>query len=225
MDQAQRNEAIEEAIHQRHAFFQGLGQVYEEVFASMIHPGLAGGMAWPANQPKYRAIHTPHSTIVITDGLSDPFRDPARDPDLEYNGYSLELFIELEGQVEFGDLIGHFGLNMLGQVSQAVLGHGQFADMLDQCNHVAMSLWGGKALPEVYRAENMTYGVLIGGPSPNVPRHFGLNLEEIALISLRLIDAEQLIASTNRVTGADFRRQLMEEFQAEGSHVYTPLTL
>ena len=225
MNQDQRDQAIEEAIAQRHAHYAAMGEVYGEVFASMIHPGLAGGMTWPANQPQYRAIQTPASTIIITDGLSDPFRDPARDPDFLYNGYSLELYFELEGHVEFGDLIGHFGLGMLSQVSQAVLGHGQFADMFAQIGHLAMSLWGAQALPEIYRSENSTYGVLMGGPSPNVPSHISLNLEEVALISICLLDADQLIAATNRVSGGEFRSNLLRALQAAGSHVYTPLSL
>ena len=222
-DQLLRTKAIEEAMALREQRFREIGEVYEDVFASMIHPEENGVFSWPANPPRFRAIHTPGSTVIISDGLSDPFRNTARDPELVYNGFSVELFVELEGHVEFGDLISHFSLNMLGQVVQVALGHGQFSELFDQFRYLSMSLYGAQQFPEAYHGPHSTYGVLIGGPSPFVPDKVQLNIEEITLLSVRLIEADQLAAATKRDTGAEYRRGLVKSFQEAGSHSYTPL--
>ena len=77
-----REQAIEAAIQTRQEFYEGLGEMDADVLAPIISPMLMGGYDWPANRPQYRVIRTEKSTIIITDGLSDPFEQERFDKDL-----------------------------------------------------------------------------------------------------------------------------------------------
>lgn len=219
-----REAAIQNAISLRHAAYGNFGEMNAEVLERGSETGHAASHTWPAHPSQYRLIHTPDTTVIITDGLSDPFREPARDLDLEFNGFSLELYAEFQGRHSLEELDGHYCFNMLGQVCNAVTGLGNFSEVMDQYGYVGLNLYGGGAFPEAYNGPHGVFGVFVGGKSAAVPHEITLNLEKVRLVSVRLLTHAQLIEATDRDTGGAYRDRLQAEFTSDGSHACGPFS-
>jgi hypothetical protein len=76
----------------RHRYWSALGRVDSDVLGQLIASQFIPGMpVWPSGREVYLVVHRKDTTILATDGLSDPDDGEFRD----CNGYGLEVFIEV----------------------------------------------------------------------------------------------------------------------------------
>jgi hypothetical protein len=59
----------------RDRFVSSLGVVNPDVLAPLINPSFMGGPMWPDLRQAWRVVRRGSNTIVLSDGLSDPFSD------------------------------------------------------------------------------------------------------------------------------------------------------
>ena len=90
------NEARRQAAYaQRDAYKSTLGTVSPDVVAPLINPAFGGGPSWPDLRQAYSVIRRGDNTIIMTDGLSDPFTD---DPEPNA-GFELEVLAETSDEL------------------------------------------------------------------------------------------------------------------------------
>ncbi len=76
----------------RNKFWSGVGKVDSDVVSHLINPAFMGGPQWPSQRQAFVTVRKGTSTIIASDGLSDPFADPDDDEAASYNGHGLELY-------------------------------------------------------------------------------------------------------------------------------------
>src|SRR5262245_17951131 len=85
------DEAMLQATYQaRDRFVSSLGVVDPDVLAPLINPSFRGGPMWPDLRQAWRVVRREAHTIVISDGLSDPFSDEP-EPNA---GFGMEVLAE-----------------------------------------------------------------------------------------------------------------------------------
>lgn len=177
----------------RQTFFAGLGRVAPHALAPPRHPVFAGGPVWPALRQAWRVIHRPDTTLVCSDGLSDPF-DPF-DPDNPFGaagaravtpGLGLEVYAEARGR--FDDVANSWLFDLVHQVSQNAAMHGRFLPLLRE--HGVMSLQMAlSGLPEGWLSVGGLATVLVGVPAADVPSRFATPHGPVSVVALTLVPA------------------------------------
>jgi hypothetical protein len=81
---------LKKTYEARDRFAGNLGAVDPDVLAPLINPTFMGGPTWPDLRQAWRVIRRGKNTIVMSDGLSDPFSDD----DAPNVGFGLEVLGE-----------------------------------------------------------------------------------------------------------------------------------
>src|SRR5215510_16142262 len=85
-------ELISASAEARHRYWSGIGRVDRDVLGQLIASQFIRGMpVWPSGREVYLVVHRKDTTILATDGLSDPDDGEFHD----HNGFGIELFIEV----------------------------------------------------------------------------------------------------------------------------------
>lgn len=177
----------------RQAFFASLGRLEAHPLPPPRHPVFTGGPVWPALRQAWRVIHRPDTTLVFSEGLSDPF-DPF-DPDNPFGdtgsatpGLGLEIYAEARGR--FGDVGASWLFDLVHQVSQNAVVHGRFLALLRE--HGAASLqMAMTGLPEGWLSKGGLATVLVGVPAVSVPAQFPTPLGAVRAVALTLVPASR----------------------------------
>lgn len=212
------SDAAEESYRARDRYWASIGRVESDVLTHLISPGLTGGPAWPTTRQAFRVIRREGTTIIATDGLSDPF-DGVRGGG---NGYRMELFIEtadidpaLAG--EPGDIsrLGQsWAFELLQQVSGTVANAAGITHQLDRHRVLSMEIPGFSQahvlpaqLPARFATADDSLGVLLGQPAPDFPLEVpGMPLSPVVMVPVVLVTASEL--EFLRAGGAEARRDL-----------------
>ena len=187
----------------RDAFWATVGVVETDVLSHLISPGLMGGPAWPTTRQAYRIVRRDGTTLIATDGMSDPFADGG-----DVNGFECELFIEtadlspdVAGSVGVIDPIKHsWAFELLSNVAGTIANAGGARVQFDRYGALSMEVPGVSqstaikaALPEKFATSDDALGLLIGGPAPDFPEHItDMPLSPVRLIPLVLLTAAEL---------------------------------
>ncbi len=175
----------------RQTFFAGLGRLAPHALAPARHPVYTGGPVWPALRQAWRVIHRPDTTLVCSDGLSDPF-DPF-DPDNPFGsagthavtpGLGLEVYAEARGR--FDDVANSWLFALVHQVSQNVVVHGRFASLLREHGAVSVQL-AITGLPQGWLSRSGLATVLVGVPAASVPARFTTPHGPVQAVALTLV--------------------------------------
>jgi hypothetical protein len=141
----------------REAFLRKLGQVDENLYSPLINPVFLGGPMWPSMRQSWRVVRRSNqSTIVCSDGLSDPFEDEA-EPNI---GFGLEILAETTDSLPEAPKASWL-FEMVYDVSQQTAAHGGFRELIDNYGVVSMELQASPSLEEIAN-ESGAYGVLLG---------------------------------------------------------------
>lgn len=175
----------------RQAFFAGLGRLDARALAPPRHPVFTAGPVWPALRQGWRVIRRPDTTLVCSDGLSDPF-DPF-DPDNPFAaermrnvtpGLGLEVYAEARGH--FDDVADSWLFELVHQVSQNAAMHGRLLALLRE--HGAISLQLALAgLPEGWLSPNGLATVLMGVRAADIPDRFATPHGAVRMVALTLV--------------------------------------
>lgn len=221
------SEAAAETYAKRDHHWATIGRVEPDVIAFMINPQFRGEPAWPGTRQAYRVIRRPHSVILASDGLSDPFDDG----DGTRNGYEMELFIEtadvpngmsgLDGNV--AALGGSWAFIILKHVCAQIAEAGGVMDRLERLQALSMELPGVseepallQQLPKEFISDDDCVGILIGAPKPDFPALIpNMPLSPVLLVPIVLLTAAEL--DVVRGAGAAGRNTVVAKLISAGS--------
>lgn len=225
----QANQALRDASAaslDRH--WQAVGTCETDVLGYMISPSLMGGPDWPSTRQAFRIVRRPHSLLLATEGLSDPF-DGVEGDDLG-NGFEMELFIETpdipaHAQGPVGDVapfVNSWTFELLRHVANTVAEAGGITHQLAQHGVLSLELPGfsqshamSEQLPAHFATEDDCVGVLLGGPAPDFPTRLeDMPLSPVSLVPLVLITAAEL--EFVRQGGRAAREDLVSRLNAAG---------
>lgn len=231
------DDAIDPALaaswQRRDAHWAGIGTVETDVLGHGISPGLRGGSHWPTLRQAYRVIRRPHTIIVATDGMSDPFDGVAGGG----NGFEIELFVETPDIApahagSLGDIARisqSWAFELVEHVAGVAADDGDMAVRLARHEVLSMELPGvsqsrslGAQLPAGFVTADDCLGLLLGMPVPD----FSVRIEDMplspaTLVPLTLIRADEL--EELRKGGAETRKALAARRTASGPHHVTRL--
>ncbi|WP_419899002.1 Suppressor of fused protein (SUFU) [Roseomonas sp. USHLN139] len=220
--------AFQAGCDRRHAFWQAVGQVEDDVLTPLISPSFTGGPAWPSTRQAYRVVRRGHALVLATDGLSDPF-DGVQGAG---NGFGLELFLETgDIAAEFAGLPGDvsglsrsWAFELLSHVAGTVAGAGGILPQLERHGVLSMELPGvsrARSLPDQlppgFVTEDDALGLLLGGPEPDFPTLIAdMPLSPVRMVPVVLLKAAELTAL--RQGGAEARHRLAGRLAASTGH-------
>ncbi len=206
------------AFEARSRFWQSLGQVDADVLTHVFNPAFHGGPAWPALRQAFQRITRDGSTLLVSDGLSDPY--PAGEGPATGNG--VEVLLETTDPAFTGplhDLSRYWLFDLVYQVAQNVANAGpQVADMLQEYGVLSMSVPFDETLRELtdWVTEDGTAGLLLGAPTPSFPSHVRLPGGDVRLLPLTVLRPAELEFAM--AEGARWRQELVERLASVGAY-------
>lgn len=163
----------------RDAFWHTLGTL-----DSSIIPIAAGG-AWPGHRQVWRVILRPHGhTLLVTDGLSDPFIH-SEAPSV---GFGLELVLETDTAMK--QVYTSWPTQLLRWVSHEVAAHEHVREGV-KAGLFSMEV-SGQDMPKSLLTAEGRVGVLLGLPSPSLPSHFDMPDGPVQLITVTTLLPSEL---------------------------------
>jgi hypothetical protein len=164
----------------RDAAWSSLGQLE----AASIIPIVPFGPLWPGHRQAWRVIHRDNgNTLLVTDGLSDPFIDR----DEPSAGLGLELVIETSEPLS--EVRGSWPLRLLQAVTDEVVEHANVRAWLHK-GLMSMEV-PGEDLPDSLVTREGRVGVLLGLESSTLPRRISTPAGDVLLVTVKaLLPAE-----------------------------------
>ncbi len=211
---------LEAAADARLALLRTWGGSFEggesHVFAPLIGGALRGLPPWPTREG-FRVIRTERTTIVVTDGLSDPFMEGDAVEGLEaFSGFGLEVWIETDDPIEDVPSSWAFALvSCMGyQVADLVTTRPDVDDLglLAIELHAADLAFDGE-WPSSVVSPDGTVGVLLGMRPAARPDVVTLAGGDVRYLSMRLLAVPEL--NDLRSGGATARAALAAKLGSE----------
>jgi hypothetical protein len=200
----------------RERYAASLGAVKPDFLAPLINPALMGGPMWPDLRQAWRVIQRGSETLVLSDGLSDPFSD--EEPPSA--GFGLEVLAQ-SGDPIADQLQGSWLFNLAYQVSQQCAAHGGVRDLVDELGLLSLELPMSEGLRPV-ETDNGRAGVLLGMDAPDFPTAFVLPGGSVKVVTAKLLWPSELDYAA--AYGAAGREELARRFAADGTHQRSSLT-
>jgi hypothetical protein len=194
----------------RDKFVSGLGVVDPDVLAPLINPTFMGGPTWPDLRQAWRVVRRGANTIVISDGLSDPFSD---EPEPN-TGFGLEVLAETTDPMP-ERLQASWLFDLAYQVSQQCAGHGGVRELIDKLGLLSLELPMSEVLQLVATSNNRA-GVLLGLAPPGTDTEFDLPGGSVRVVTAKLLWPSELDYAASE--GKAGREDLAKRFAADGTH-------
>ncbi|HEY9101063.1 hypothetical protein [Chitinimonas sp.] len=166
----------------RHSSYRQLGKLLP-----LVPEADANSARWPALRQGWSVITRPASTLLASDGLSDPFGLDDSPP--QALGFGLEVYAEALGH--FDDLAHSWLFELVRQVSQHVADHGNFLSLLQRHQFLTMLLHVD-GIPAEWRGPDGAVGILIGLPASGIPSGFETPYGPVRLAAITLLCPEEL---------------------------------
>lgn len=176
----------------RDEFWATIGEVNPDVISHLANPGLMGGPKWPSLRQAYKVVHGAETTILASDGLSDPYFDmETNEQTAKYNGLGLEFYIEIPGSLSMEEATKSWQFQALFQVCQNAAHAGNFINAIEKFKHVSLEVYDIDVTEE-FKGEKDQLGVLMGLESDKVPSRVKLSLEEIQVVNIKALTKSEL---------------------------------
>jgi len=200
---------FEETCKARDDLYSSIGNVEPDVIAHLINPAFMGGPAWPAFRQAFSVIHRENSTVVITNGLSDPFNDVKE----KNTGFGLEIYAETKEKIE-GSILESSLFKLVYATAQQAAHSGQIAELVRKYEVITMELFADDCGLDAYQNEQGMVGIMIGIEHPDLPKKFNFPGGEIVLATVQILTHEELnyVAKTR----AEGRNILHEKMKISG---------
>ncbi|NMO20514.1 hypothetical protein HPC49_40155 [Pyxidicoccus fallax] len=206
----------EDASEQRHlARLRQMDEARDAAWRSMgaleaaaIIPIIPSGPYWPGHRQAWRVIRRESgNTLLVTDGLSDPFIDREElSP-----GFGLELAIETSEPLP--DVRGSWQLRLLREVADEVAEHENVRAWLHK-GLMSMEV-SGDAMPEPLVTREGRVAVLLGLEASTLPRRLPTPAGDVLLVTLKaLMPAELDFLLTRRDGKGELARRFAQESDA-----------
>ncbi|MCP3144692.1 suppressor of fused domain protein [Pyxidicoccus xibeiensis] len=186
----------------RDAAWSSLGRLEE----AAIIPIIPSGPYWPGHRQAWRVIHREGgSTLLVTDGLSDPFIDSEE----LTPGFGLELAIETNEPLP--EIRRSWLLRLLREVADEVAEHESVRGWLHK-GLMSMEV-SGEGMPEPLVTREGRVAVLLGLESSTLPRRFPTPAGHVLLVTIKALLPAELAFMLEQ--GRNGKRELERRF-AEG---------
>jgi len=148
---------------------------------------------WPSYRQAFLLIDTPKGSILVSEGLSDPYADFDKNTEVQnFNGVGFEIYIESTQRFEnIQQAAKSWEFHLLYQAAQFVANNPKVMAHLNEHQYLSTQLYNCP-LPEYFKDENGSVGALLGLPSATVATNLRLTIETIRLINLTLITQQEL---------------------------------
>lgn len=213
---ADHEQRFKEACVARDQFARALGAVDSDVLAPLLNPErFLNGPIWPAHRQAWRTIRRPGSTIILSDGLSDPFPEVA-EPNV---GFGLEVLVESSDVLPLA-LQRSWLFDLVHGVSQQCADHGGIREMIERLGIISLELPMADELPGMLN-EHGRAGVLLGISPPDLEQEFSTPGGSVRIITVKLLWSSELhyIISGGKAA----RNDLADRFQRDGSYHHSSL--
>jgi len=178
---------FEETCKIRDEVYSKMGEVEPDVIAHIINPAFMGGPRWPALRQAFSVIRRDGSTIVISNGLSDPFEDVE-----ELNtGFRIEIYAETKEKIE-GNISDSSLFKLVYATAQQAANSGQIADFVQKYEVITMELFADDCDLQQYQNTNGMVGIMIGIESPDLPKISEFPGGDVILASVQILTPELL---------------------------------
>jgi len=205
-----RDELLTASAEARHRYWSGLGRVDRDVLGQLIASQFIRGMpVWPSGREVYLVVHRKDTTILATDGLSDPDDGEFRDR----NGFGIELFIEVPTKVLLTPR-GSPYFHVITQVARNVAYNGGIVEPWRKYQLVSMEL---PASPNYIRLVNAQdrHVLLLGIPGfDRVPAIDGMPLSETKAMAVTMVHPDDFAKVARE--GGQGRERLAEALAQSG---------
>ena len=203
-------EFLQRTYQARDAYLRELGAVDDFVLAPLMNPAFMGGPAWPSLRQAWRVVRNGPRTIIVSDGLSDPFEDqpePNAGFGLEFLGETADALPAQLGTSWLFDIV--YG------VSQQAAAHGGFREFIDELGLLSTEV-GAPGELKALAGPKGSVGVLLG-LRPSVGRaEWDLPGGLVKVVTVKLLQPPELAYIIEN--GEAGRERLRELFAADGSH-------
>lgn len=214
-------EHFDASAEKRNAFWETIGTLDPYVISHIINPAFMGGPAWPSLRQAFVNVQTKDSTIIASDGLSDPYDDFDTNPDNQsYNGLGLEFYVQTPGKLDLETMQKSWQFNLVYQMSQLAAQNGNLITMVNKHQYISTELYD-VPVPKSFLNKDGRVGVLLGIQSENVPYDLDLSIEKILVVNITLLTLEELNYIVER--GAEARKEIAEKIIAQGKPGYSSL--
>ncbi|MFP2912884.1 imm11 family protein [Pyxidicoccus sp. 3LFB2] len=174
-----------------------------------IIPIIPSGPYWPGHRQAWRVIHREAgTTLLVTDGLSDPFIDR----DELSPGLGLELAIETNEPMS--EVRRSWQLRLLREVTDEVVEHENVRTWLHR-GLMTMEV-SGEAMPETLVTKEGRVAVLLGLESSTLPRRFPTPAGDVLLVTIKALMPAELafLLAQGRAGPGELARRFARESDA-----------
>lgn len=187
-----------------------LGAAHADLLVPMVNPTFFGGPQWPSLRQAWRKVQRNSGTLILSDGLSDPFQD-APWPNA---GFAMELLVEttdtLAGEVRASWLFG-----LIYELSQQAAHHGNFREKHDQHAIFSMDIPPPEGLESFADGEGYM-GVLFGLPAPGYDLDWSTPGGNVRVVTAKLLFPQELAFIIRE--GRQGREELARLFALDGTN-------
>lgn len=193
-----------------------LGTVDTDLLVPVINPSFRGGPQWPSFRQAWRKVRRNSRTLILSDGLSDPFQD---DP-WPNAGFGVELLVETSDDLA-PDVQDSWLFALIYELSQQAAHNGNFREQSDQHTLFSMDITPPDGLEAFADAEGYV-GVLLGMPAPEYELDWHTPGGLIRLVTAKLLFPQELALIIRE--GRKGREKLAELFSRDGTNHLSSLS-
>lgn len=175
----------------RDAFYESLGEVHEMTIRPIEHPMLTGDMpVWPGKKPTWKVINRPHSVIIVSDGMSDPYWD-----DGTPLGFGVEVCAEMPGNMEEIEMaITSCLFRLVKAVCDTIAANLNLLNSLDYYPTISFEPCV-PCMPEAFHTTDKGHaGMIVNYPSPSIPAKFSTPYGEVRMLTVVPLYAQETFA-------------------------------
>ncbi|PCJ82805.1 MAG: hypothetical protein COA52_19975 [Hyphomicrobiales bacterium] len=199
--------ALTESIRARWLFWSETGDLAPDLIMPQVNPIYKNVPAWPSDRLAFLTIERDVSTIITTDGLSDPFESGSQGS----QGYGIELFMDL-AERPLSEQSRTIAVETLMTAAYNTVARGGLDDLLEEHGVFSME-FPESDLPATHLTADGSAGVLLGGPLAEFSADPILGpLGDIELISITLLTGREteLIRRNGAGARAEIAQNLLE---------------
>lgn len=171
----------------RDRLYSSIGEVEPDVIAHIVNPAFMSGPTWPALRQAFSIIHRGKNTIVISNGLADPFDEIEE----KNSGFGIEIYAETKELVE-GNITSSSLFKLVYAIAQQAAHSGQMAEFVKKYGVITMELYADDCGLHEYQNENGMVGVMIGLEHPDLPKLVEFPGGEVVFASVQVLTPNEL---------------------------------
>ena len=205
-----QDDRLQQHYDARDRHVRNLGTPDPDLLAPLLNPGLTGGPLWPGLRESWRRVQRGPCTLVVSDGLSDPYDDD----DTPNVGLGVEVLVATLDPVP-DPVQASWLFTLAYDISQQAADSGAFRELRDELGLFSMELYADEAFgPAV--TEGGRVGVLFGLEAPGLALDWQLPGGLVRVVTAKLLFPSELqLVVTD---GAAGRERLQRLFIDQGTH-------